>query len=110
MFAVVWTLLDALLAFSGYRLLSAPRSRERAIALSLWGLNLVGVGSFSWVLFGRKQLGEATGVTAGMVGTALGVVVATSFVDREASLAGVPLALWVTFALVLQEEVWRRNA
>ena len=70
----------------------------------------MGVGRVSWILFGRKRLGEATGVTAGMVATAFGSVAASRSVDRRACLAGIPLALWVCFALGLQEEVWRRNA
>ena len=108
-FAIVWTGLDALLGYSGYRLLSAPTSRARTAALGLWSSNLLGVGSFSWVLFGRKHLGEATGVTAGMVATAFGSVAASYSVDRRASWAGIPLALWVCFAFGLQEEIWRRN-
>ena len=108
-FGIVWTGLDALLGYSGYRLLTAPPGRAKMAALGVWGLNLVGVGSFSWVLFGRKRLGEATGVTAGMVATSFGSVAVSYSVDRKASLAGIPLALWVSFALVLQEEVWRRN-
>ena len=74
-----------------------------------WALNLIGVGRFSWILFGRKRLGEATGVTTGMVATACGSVAASSYVDRRASVAGVPLVIWVCFAFLLQEEVWRRN-
>ncbi len=108
-FAVAWTGLDALLGYSGYRLLSAPTSRARTASLAFWGANLLGVGSFSWVLFGRKRLGEATGVTAGMLATAVGAVAASAAIDRRASVAGIPLALWVCFAFGLQEEVWRRN-
>ncbi len=108
-FGIVWTGLDALVGYAGYRLLCAPATRARAVALSVWSLNLLGIGGFSWVLFGRKKLGEATGLTAGMVATAIGTVAASSPVDRRASLASVPLALWVCFALVLQEEIWRRN-
>ena len=100
-FAVAWTGLDALLGYSGYRLLSAPTSRARTASLAFWGANLLGVGSFSWVLFGRKRLGEAT---------AVGAVAASAAIDRRASVAGIPLALWVCFAFGLQEEVWRRNA
>ena len=96
--------------YSGYRLLSAPTSRARTASLAFWGANLLGVGSFSWVLFGRKRLGEATGVTAGMLATAVGAVAASAAIDRRASVAGIPLALWVCFAFGLQEEVWRRNA
>jgi benzodiazapine receptor len=62
------------------------------------------------VLFGRKRLDAATGVTAAMLASSVGSVVAARRVDERASLAFLPLAAWVAFATVLQEEVWRRNS
>ncbi len=108
-FGLVWTGLDALIGYAGYRLLASPRSGARTAALGTWGLNLLGIGSFPWVLFGRKRLDAATGVSAAMVATAWGGVAASWPVDRRASYAGLPLALWMCFAFGLQEEVWRRN-
>ena len=108
-FGAAWSVLDALLCYSGYRLLIRSPQPARTAALGLWGLSVLGVGGFSWVLFGRKRLDEALGVTAGMVGTSTGFVVAAASVDRPAAIAGMPLAAWVAFAFVLQEEVWRRN-
>ena len=108
-FGIAWTLLDGLLAYSGYRLLSARPSAARNTALGMWGLNVLGVGSFSWVLFGRKRLGEAAGVAGAMLASAIGAVAASSEVDRPAALASLPLTGWLAFATLLQEEVWRRN-
>ena len=108
-FGAAWTGLDALLGYSGYRLLVARPSPGRSAALGAWSLNLLGVAGFSWVLFGRKRLDEALGVTVGMVATAAGAVATASAVDRRAAWADVPLLGWVMFASVLQEEVWRRN-
>jgi tryptophan-rich sensory protein len=61
------------------------------------------------VLFGHKRTDEALGVTAGMVVTSAALVGTAATVDRPAALATAPLALWVAFACLLQEEVWRRN-
>ena len=108
-FGIAWTALDALLAYSGYRLLTAPASPKRHAALAAWSLNLLGIAGFSWVLFGRKRLGEALGVTAGMVVTASATAGTAALVDRKAAYADVPLLAWVAFAALLQEEVWRRN-
>lgn len=108
-FGVAWTALDALLGYSGYRLMAAKPSVARSAALGLWALNVVGVGSFSWVLFGRRRLDAATGVSAGMLASGIGTVAAASAVDRPAALACLPLTAWVAFATVLQEEVWRKN-
>jgi tryptophan-rich sensory protein len=108
-FGLAWTALDGLLGYAGYRLLSAPPTPRRRVALLFWALNLLGVAGFSDVLFGRKRLGEATGVTAAMVLTAGATVVTARRVDERAAMATIPLAAWVVFAAVLQEEVWRRN-
>jgi benzodiazapine receptor len=109
-FGGAWTVLDILLGYGGYRLLTAKPGPARTAALGFWGLNVLGVGGFSWVLFGRKRLDAATGVTAAMLASSVGSVVAARRVDERASLAFLPLAAWVAFATVLQEEVWRRNS
>jgi len=108
-FGLAWTALDALLGYSGYRLMTAPASPRRNVALGAWGLNVLGVAGFSWVLFGRKRLGEAFGVTAGMIVTSAAAAATAACVDRRAAYADVPLLGWVAFATLLQEEVWRRN-
>ncbi len=108
-FGLAWTGLDALLGYAGYRLLIARPSGKRRAALGIWTLNLLGIAGFSWILFGRKRLDEALEVTAGMVVTAAATSVAAAAVDRRAGYACLPLLGWVTFAALLQEEVWRRN-
>ncbi len=70
---------------------------------------MLGVGGFSWVLFGRRRTDEALGVNAAMVGSSVALVVSAAEADPPAALAALPLAAWVVFACVLQEEVWRRN-
>lgn len=108
-FGIAWSVLDGLLWYSGTRLMSRPAGARRNVAIGLWGTTILGVGGFSWVLFGRRRLDEALGVTIGMLGTSTALVTVAAPVDRKAALANVPLALWVAFASVLQEEVWRRN-
>lgn len=108
-FGIAWTALDALLGYSGYRLLTAPPSQKRTVALSAWALNLLGVAGFSFVLFGRRRLDEALGVTVGMAAAASAATIAAARTDRRAAYADAPLLAWVIFAAVLQEEVWRRN-
>lgn len=109
-FGVAWTGLDLLLGFAGYRLMRAKSSPTRNIALATWSSNLLGIAGFSWVFFGRKQLGEALGVSSAMVVTAASTVGTAALVDRKAAYASAPLLAWVLFATVLQEEVWRRNS
>ena len=108
-FGIVWTALDGLLWYAGYRLVTRPASGRRTASLGCWIATLLGVGGFPFVLFGRRRLGEALGVTTGMVAATSGLVATSAFVDRRAARAAAPLELWVAFAFVLQEEVWRRN-
>jgi translocator protein len=108
-FGIAWTILDTLLAYSGYRLMTARPSRSRSAALVLWALNVVGIPSYSIALFGRRRLDEATLVTAGMVATSAGLVTAAANVDQRAKWTALPLAGWLLFAMYLQGELWRRN-
>ena len=108
-FGAAWTLLDAALGYSGYRLLTAAPSARRSWALGAWASNLLGIGGFSWALFGRHRLGAALGVSLGMVGTSTAAAATAAQVDRRAAAADLPLLGWVLFASLLQEEVWRRN-
>jgi translocator protein len=108
-FGIAWTILDTLLAYSGYRLMTARPCRSRSIALVFWALNVVGIPSHSITLFGRRRLDEATLVTAGMVASSTGLVTAAANVDQRAKWTALPLAGWLLFAMYLQEEVWRRN-
>lgn len=108
-FAVAWTALDALLGYAGYRLLVARPSPRRLLALSGWTMTLLGVAGFGWVLFGRRRLDEALGVTVGMVATSAAAIATAATVDRRAAVASAPLFGWLLFATLLQEEVWRRN-
>ena len=43
------------------------------------------------------------------VGAAIGLVAASSKVDRSVAFSQVPLLLWAAFADVLNEELWRQN-
>lgn len=108
-FGIVWPLLDVLLWYGGYRLLRHPPGARRNLALGLWGATCLGVGAYSWVFFGRRSIRGAVGVTGAMVVTASGLTATAATLDRRAAGAIAPLALWVTFAFLLQEEVWRRN-
>lgn len=104
-----WGALELLLAGSGYRLLQARGTEARTAAIGSWALTLVGLAGYPWLFFRRKQLGESTVASASMLAAALGTVAAACEVDRQAALMTVPLTLWLSFATLLSEELWRRN-
>ncbi|WP_237479016.1 TspO/MBR family protein [Lichenibacterium dinghuense] len=108
-YGVAWTAIQAGLAVGGYRLLRRAPSRQRTIALSLWGVNQAAIAGWSEVFFGHRAPGAGTLAAGAMIGTAAGYVAAAAREDDAAAALGVPLVAWVSFATLLAEEIWRRN-
>jgi translocator protein len=104
-----WGTLELLLAGAGYRLLRAPGTEARSAAIGSWALTLIGLAGYPWLFFRRKQLGSSTVASASMLAAALGTAAAAREVDRPAAMMTVPLTLWLGFATLLSEELWRRN-
>ena len=93
-----WAALYPLLAWAGYRVLTAPPSVARDRAVAAWGANLAGLAAHPYVFFGRKQLAPATAVLTVEVGAAMALVATASRLDRLVAWGQVPLALWTAFA------------
>ena len=104
-----WSVLELLLAASGYRLLRAPRSGARNAAVGSWALTLAGLAGYPWLFFRRKQLGASAVASGSMLAAAVGTAAAARTVDPKAAALTAPLTLWLLFATVLSEELWRRN-
>lgn len=104
-----WGVLETLLAATGYRLLRSPGSGARSMALGAWSLTLVGLAGYPWLFFGRRRLASSAAAAGTMLVSATGLAVTAREVDRPAAAMSMPLVLWLTFATVLSEELWRRN-
>jgi benzodiazapine receptor len=61
------------------------------------------------MFFGGKKLGASTVVAATMFASTASTAMAARQVDRPAAAAMAPLVLWTAFAVLLSEELWRRN-
>lgn len=108
-YPIAWTAIQASLAYGGYRLLRADPSPERTTALLFWTTNQIGVGGWSEVFFGQRSPGWGTLASAALGTSAIAYVSAAGRTDTVAARLGAPLVVWVTFATVLSEEIWRRN-
>ena len=108
-YPIAWTGIQAALAYGGYRLLRADPSPRRAKALVFWTTNQIGIASWSEVFFGRRSPGWGTFASAALGTSAIAYVSTASRVDTSAARLGTPLVVWVTFATLLSEEIWRRN-
>jgi len=108
-FAPVWTTLYLLMAVAAWLVSQSAPSPQRNWGLALFlvqlGLNL----AWSWIFFGRHQLGAALAEVV-LLWASIG---ATTLVFRTVSPWAAALMLpywaWVSFASLLNEEFWRLN-
>ena len=109
-FAPVWTSLYALMAYAVWRILRSPRSPARSRAILLFFIQLVLNAAWSWMFFAAHSplLGLVNIVSQWLV--ILATVVAFYRLDRAAGYCLMPLALWVTYAGLLNLALWRLNS
>lgn len=108
-FGVAWGVLELLLIGAGYRLLRARPADARSAAVGAWGVTLLGLAGYPWLFFRQKRLAASTVASGAMLLGAAGTAIAAREVDKPAAAMTVPLLLWLGFATVLSEEIWRHN-
>jgi tryptophan-rich sensory protein len=110
-FGPIWTALYALMAFALWRVLRATgHLAGRRIAIVLFGLQLVLNAAWSWMFFGANSplLGMINIVPQLLI--ILAAIAAFARVDKVAAWCLVPLAIWVTYASVLNAAIWQLNS
>ena len=108
-FPAAWTVLYALIAWSGWRVWSAAPSCERRAALRLWVSQLSSNAEWSRIFFGKHQPVLALADVVALESQILSYINTSRKVDRTAAAAFVPYAAWVGFATVLNAEIARLN-
>ena len=109
MFPVAWLAIESTLAWSGYRMLLQPPNAPRNMSLALLAANVLGIGGWSRLFFGSRNLPMSTVASAALGASAAAYVVQAAKVDRPAAVAGAPLVAWVAFATLLTAAVWQKN-
>ena len=104
-----WTLIESGFAVAAYRLLRKKNDASRNTSLAWLAGNVVAIGAWSRLFFGRQNLPASTLAAAAMVGTGAAYVAAARPADKVAAAAGVPFVVWVGFATLLTAAIWRRN-
>ena len=105
-FGPVWTVLYALMGIAAWRVAGREGSTG---ALRLWGLQLALNAAWTPIFFGLRAPGAAL-VTIVAMWLAIAATTAAFFGRRaSAGLLMLPYLAWVTFATVLNFEIWRRN-
>lgn len=108
-FGPVWTALYILMAYAAWRVLRLPPSPERRIALILFFAQLALNAAWSWMFFAAHSplLGLINIVP--QLAAVVATIVAFHRLDRLAAACLIPLAAWVTFASMLNFEIWQLN-
>ena len=100
-FGPVWTILYALIATSGYRILYSKPHKSKELAISLWAIQICLNTLWTPVFFGAYDLTGALIIIV-ILWLAIAAFVAVSFkIDRTASCLFMPYWAWVSFAAVL---------
>lgn len=105
-FPPVWTALYVMIAFAGW---IVWRAQGLGTLLGLWFLQLILNGTWSWLMFGRKQIDWALIDLAALWIVILAFIITAWPVRRSAALLFVPYFLWVSYAGALNFELWRLN-
>jgi len=106
LFAPVWTVLYVMIAVAGW--LAWQRSGFGQ-PITLWVAQLVLNAGWTWIMFGRYQIGAALVDIIALWVTILAFITATWRVSRSAALLFVPYWLWVSFATALNAAIWHLN-
>jgi tryptophan-rich sensory protein len=108
-FAPVWTILYALMAFALWRILRLSGSDARRRAVLLFFILLFFNAAWSWMFFWAQS--PLLGLLNIVPQFAVILVTIALFVrlDSVAAICLFPLAAWVAFAGVLNLAIWRLN-
>lgn len=105
-FPVVWTILYVMIAYAGYEIWTKA---GWSTAMSLWAVQLVLNGAWSFFFFGLKRMDLAL-VDVGLLWLSIaGFIVVAWPISTVASLLFVPYLAWVSTAALLNFTVMRLN-
>lgn len=106
LFPVAWTILYTMIAIAGWLVWQRA---GWSTALTIWGICLVINALWSYLMFGRHDIGLALAdVVTLWLAVALFIGLAWNL-DRMAAYLFMPYLAWVTIAAALNFEVWRLN-
>ncbi|MDF9747736.1 TspO/MBR family protein [Natrinema salsiterrestre] len=108
-FPIVWTLLFTLLGVALWLVWRCDADGRR-LALGLFAAQMAFNVAWTPAFFALEAPLVALGIILVLWGLVVGTIVAFRRVDRRAAALLVPYLAWVTFATVLNFELWRLNA
>ena len=106
LFAPAWSVLYLLIAIAGWLVWT---SAGLSAALAVWALNLVFNGLWSWLMFGRRQIGVALIDAVAMLVTIVIFKLLARPLNETAMWLFAPYLVWVAFATALNASILQRN-
>jgi tryptophan-rich sensory protein len=108
LFPIAWTIIYLAIAVAGWTVWDTGEPEWPAL-MALWAAQLIANAIWSYIFFGRKEIGLALADIA-----LLWVLIAAFIVlawdgNRLAGLLFLPYLLWVSYAGALNLAIWRRN-
>jgi benzodiazapine receptor len=108
LFPVAWTLIYLMIAVAGW-LVWEGEEPEWPVLLAVWGIQLLANAVWSYIFFGRKDVGLALADIA-VLWLLIAAFIALAWDgNRLAALLFVPYLAWVGYAGALNAAIWRRN-
>ncbi|MEQ1717258.1 MAG: TspO/MBR family protein [Hyphomicrobium sp.] len=106
LFPIAWTVLYVMIAIAGWLVW---KKEGAGSALMIWGVCLVLNALWSYVMFGRHDIGLALINVAALWLAIIAFIWAAWPVDRTASYLFMPYLVWVSFASALNAAVFAMN-
>ena len=109
-FGPVWTALYAMMGVAAWLVWRQAGLAEAALPLTFFVMQLFFNGMWSWIFFGRQNIGLAF---AEIVLLWILILVTMVLFWKRQTMAGalfLPYFLWVSFAAVLNYAIWRLNS
>jgi tryptophan-rich sensory protein len=108
LFPIAWTILYLMIALAGWLIWNTSHE-NRTLLLTLWGAQLVLNATWSYLFFGRKEIGLALGEIVLLWLMILGFIIFAWNVSPRAAYLFIPYLVWVGYAGLLNASIWQRN-
>jgi tryptophan-rich sensory protein len=109
LFGPVWSVLYLLMSIAAWLVWRKAGIGGAALPLGVFLLQLLLNAAWSWILFGRHELGLAFIEILALWGAILWTIVGFWRIHPTSGILLVPYLVWITFASVLNYTIWRLN-
>ena len=106
LFGPVWSVLYLMIAIAGWRVWLKVGFGP---VVMVWLIQLALNMAWSWLMFGRREIGLAFADIVLMWLAIIGFIVLAAPVDRIAAWLFAPYLVWVSYAMALNYSIWRLN-